>query len=251
MQIKAATYLDFNAASPLHSAVVLELSELLSSPLANPSSIHSYGRRAKKHLAESRENIAASLGSKTDPEQIIFTSSGTEANQLAIRSALIESLRNNQKPTWLVSPTEHHSTLQMVEWFKAQGGSVEFITVDSNGVPNVNTLEILIQKVNPKNAALISTMWVNNETGAITDIMAISNIAKKHQIRLHVDAAQAWGKLAIDVSSLGADYVTFSGHKIGGLAGTGLLWIGRGVPIHSSVYGLQEKGRRGGTENLL
>jgi cysteine desulfurase len=253
MRTKAATYLDFNAGNPLHSEVVRALSDLLSGRLANPSSIHSHGRQAKKLLAEARENIAASLGSKTDPEQIIFTSSGTEANQLAIRSALIEALKTHTSPIWLLSPTEHHSTLQMVEWFRAQGGIAEFIPVDINGIPKLDALEILIQQIDRTklNIALISTMWVNNETGAITDITAISNLTKQNKIRLHIDAAQAWGKLAIDVNSMGADYVTFSGHKIGALAGTGMLWINRGVPIHSLVYGLQEKGRRGGTENLL
>ncbi len=250
MQTKAATYLDYNAGGPLHPAVVHGLIALLkeqSFSLANPSSVHYHGRQAKRHLAEAREHVARSLGPQTDPEQLIFTSSGTEANQLAINSALTESLQQRKPTHWIVSPTEHHSTLQMAEKFRSFGVQIDFLQVDSHGVPIFSSLENLIKP----ETTLVSTMWVNNETGAVTNLEPISQLTRKNKISLHVDAAQAWGKLPVDLRNLGADFVSFSGHKIGALAGTGVLWINRGITIHPLIQSYQEKGRRGGTENLL
>ncbi len=254
MSAKAGIYLDSNAGTPIKSAVREALAPYLLNEglsqedhLYNPSSIHSFGRRAKRAVAIARERIAQSLGADTDSEQIIFTSSGSEANQLAIASLLKPRLIRGEKPHWITSPVEHDSIKQMVTWLEKQGGRVSFIPVDAEGVPQVSALESLIQD----DTALISLIWVNNETGAITDVSEFSKIARRRQIPLHIDAAQAWGKLPIHVNTLGAQYVTFSAHKIGALAGTGFLWTYPNTRVEPAILGKQEKSRRGGTENLF
>jgi cysteine desulfurase len=251
MLAKAAIYLDSNAGAPLKLAVVEALqSFLFQAPpvfIPNPSSIHSHGQKAKRILAEARESVARSLGAKTDPEQLVFTSSGSEANQLAIRSALGPQLDRGEKVHWITTPVEHDSIGQMVSWVESRGGRVSTIPVDSTGVPCVEQVAPLLSS----ETALLSVLWVNNETGAITDIEKISVWAAEQKVPLHIDAAQAWGKLPIDLAKLRASWLTLSGHKIGALAGTGVLWVGRGVPVQASILGKHEKGRRGGTENLI
>jgi cysteine desulfurase len=250
MLAKAGIYLDSNAGAPLKPAArEVLLSRLRDSSvfIPNPSSIHSHGRSAKRALAEARERIALSLGSQIDPEQLVFTSSGTEANQLAIRSILETRLTQGQFPHWITTPVEHDSNRQLISWLETRGGSVSILPVDSEGRPLAEALEKMVRP----ETALVSVVWVNNETGVISDIPKIVMQTRKLGIPLHVDGAQAWGKIPIHLDQLGAQFVTFSGHKIGGLAGTGVLWLARGYPAHAVILGKQEKGRRGGTENLL
>ena len=251
---RTAIYLDSNAGAPLHPRVVEALRALFSAPsgaaelIPNPSSIHSHGRQAKRWFAEARESVAASLGPKADTEQLIFTSSCTEANQLAIVSALEPVLLKGGKPHWITTPVEHDSVLQMVSWLIERGGSVSMLPVDSSGQPDITALESLWK---PGETALVSALWVNNETGVISDIPALAAAVRARGGLLHVDAAQAWGKLPIVAEGSGISFLTLSGHKIGALAGTGVLYVGKGVRVHSILRGKQEKGRRGGTENLL
>ncbi len=247
MSARAAIYLDSNAGAPLKPEALEAIRLLTADWVPNPSSVHAHGRKAKRILAEARERIAHSLGPRTDPEQLIFTSSGTESNQQAIRSALLPALKQGRKPHWITTPIEHDSVGQLVSWLTSQGGEVSELPVNSKGELELDLLESLVRP----ETALISVVWVNNETGVIADIARVSRLAREKKIPLHVDAAQAWGKLPIDVSELGAAYVALSGHKIGGPAGTGVLHIGRGVPVEAVLPGKQEKGRRGGTENLL
>jgi cysteine desulfurase len=249
--IKAATYLDSNAGAPLRPEVVKALLPFLSQEnsvlIPNPSSIHIHGRSGKRALAEARERIAFSLGKSIDTEQLVFTSSGTEANQIAIRSVLETRLQKGEKPHWITTPVEHDSNLQMIAWLQERGGSVSLLPVDGSGRPQVDALPPLFRP----ETALVSVVWVNNETGVISDIPGIISQTRAQRVPLHLDAAQAWGKIPIELSSMGAQFVTFSAHKIGGLAGTGVLWLDRGNPAHPAILGKQEKGRRGGTENLL
>lgn len=260
MQVKSEIYLDSNAGAPIRPCVSAALQDFFSVKdglIGNPSSIHSVGRRSKKKLGEAREKVARSLGKKTDPEQIIFTSSGTEANQLAIRSVLGSILRSSSSHNanhsansrhWITTPVEHDSIIQMASWFRNQGGSVGLLSLNSRGSPTADELESLWQ---PGRTALVSVILVNNETGVITGLAPIAKIVKARGGLLHVDASQAWGKMSLDVSSLGADLVTVSAHKIGALAGTGALWVRPGIPVSAVICGNQEKGRRGGTENLV
>ena len=255
MQARAAIYLDSNASAPLKPQVSAALSAYFipaskTTPVLtpNPSSIHMHGREAKRILADAREKIAYSIGGSTvDPEQLVFTSSGSEANQLAIRSVLEKKMADTGKAHWILTAVEHDSVLQLQKWFESRGGRVSVLPVNSEGLSRIEALAETISA----DTALISSVWVNNETGVITPLAEISRLAHDHGIPLHVDAAQAWGKLEVDVTKLGAQLVTFSAHKIGALAGTGALWLARKTTVQSVIFGKQEKGRRGGTENLV
>ncbi|OFZ05985.1 MAG: hypothetical protein A2070_08595 [Bdellovibrionales bacterium GWC1_52_8] len=248
---RVATYLDSNAGAPLQPCVVDALLPFLSESdrtlIPNPSSIHSFGRNARRCLSTARQQIAGSLGPKIDPEQVIFTSGGTESNQLAVQGFLGTFLEAGVRPHWITTPVEHDSVLQIVSWFQKRGGRVSFLPVDFNGAPVVSALESLWNE----QTKLVSVIWANNETGVVSDVEALSQEVVRLGGVLHLDAAQAWGKLPIDLSRLGADMVSFSGHKIGGLAGSGALWVKPGLKLDSLIAGKQEKGRRGGTENLL
>jgi cysteine desulfurase len=223
------------------------LRALSSELLSNPSSIHAFGREAKKLLNDAREKVARSFGVSTSSDQITFTSSGTEASQLAIRSVLEPAFACGEKPHWITTPVEHDATLRMVEWTKERGGSVSFLPVDSNGSPDVQAMP---QLVTPS-TRLVSAIWVNNETGVISDVATLSEQAAQAKIPLHLDGAQAWGKLEFDLPKLGATFVSFSGHKIGALSGTGVLWRAKASGALSPVIlGTQESLQRGGTENL-
>jgi len=249
MPTKAATYLDANAGAPLHPRVVEALLSYLkesSSLVPNPSSIHSHGRRSKKNLNQSRDQIAKSLGA-SDSEQLIFTSSGTEANQLAITSVLDLKLQAGGPVHWITTPVEHDCVLQLVKHYQALGVEVSFLPVDSSGAPIVNALIDLWRE----NTALVSSVWVNNETGVITDVKNLASLVQARGGVLHLDGAQAWGKQIIELSQLPVQYVGFAAHKIGALAGTGILYVGRGMKITPQQKGKQEKGRRAGTENVL
>lgn len=255
MLLRAGIYLDSNAGAPLRPRVQEALLAFFreshhTHPFPNPSSLHSYGRHAKKLLAQARLQIAQSLGSSIDPADLIFTSSGTESNQLAIRSVLEHRLLQGEKPHWITSSVEHDSVLQCVEWLKAHGGSVSFLPVDSHGIYDFSAISSLWRK----ETALVSLLWVNNETGVINPIQTAAHRVKSQGGIFHVDATQAWGKLPVDLNSLGADWVSFAGHKIGAPAGIGVLWKKENSRNNSFVpllMGKQEKSRRGGTENLL
>ncbi|MGK5087572.1 cysteine desulfurase family protein [Bdellovibrionota bacterium FG-2] len=253
MPAKAANYLDLNASAPLRPQVVEALSALLSippteSPLYNPSSLHFFGRRAKHLLTEARDLVGASFSGNVDTsEEVFFVSSGTEANQFAIRSRLGAAFKTSRAPHWITTPVEHESVLCLVPWFKAQGGAVSILPVDSNGSPQVSELQSLICE----ETALVSLIWVNNETGVITDVERAAGVTRSRGVPLHLDAAQAWGKIPVDVIGSGASSVSFSAHKIGALVGCGVLWRKKGYPLMPLIYGVQEKNLRGGTENLM
>ncbi|HLE00191.1 MAG TPA: cysteine desulfurase family protein [Bdellovibrionota bacterium] len=251
MSARTATYLDSNSGAPLRPSVVEALRVFFekAESFSNPSSIHSQGRKARSLMAGARESVAASLGitsRSSHAESIIFTSSGTEANQFAIRSVLEPRLLRGEKPHWVTTAVEHDSTFQMIRWFEERGGTVATLPVDREGAFDASALAALWRP----ETVLVSAIWVNNETGVISDIQALSKAVSARGGLLHLDAAQAWGKLPIDMKQTGAALVSFSGHKIGALPGTGVLWAKPGLPVSSVIYGKQERGRRGGTENL-
>ncbi|MFZ9595806.1 MAG: cysteine desulfurase family protein [Bdellovibrionia bacterium] len=253
MSEKVASYLDSNAGAPLHPAVVEALSHFLKRPsiyFGNPSSPHSVGRASKKILAQAQEKVATSLGLSSSFGQVsgqfCFTSSGTEANQTIIRSVFEPLLEQGKKPHWILTQAEHPSVVKMVRWLTSQGGEVSFLSLDERGQPQVDQLEDEIRS----ETALMSLIWVHNETGVITDVAKASAIAERRGLPLHLDGAQAWGKISLDLSQCGADWVSFSGHKIGALAGVGVLWARQGKKIRSPLFGTGWGGR-GGTENLL
>lgn len=246
-------YLDANSGAPLRLEVCKALEEYLTSNsykrvIGNASSIHAFGRDSKKLVSDAKKKIAHSLGKSVDSEQLVLTSSGSESNQVAIKSVLEPALRSIPAPVWITSLVEHDSTVQLVKWFESLGGKVRYIPVLPTGKLEIEKIESLICQ----NTILISLVWVNNETGIITDILKLKNIKNSNKkIKIHIDAAQAWGKLPLDVTITPADYMSFSGHKIGALPGTGLLWMREGNHFSPLILGKQERGRRGGTENIL
>jgi cysteine desulfurase len=249
MSARFATYLDANAGAPLSAAAREALLRTLSSELIpNPSSIHAFGREARKLLNDARENVAHSLGSSFSSDPVTFTSSGTEASQLAIRSVLEPRFLRGEKPHWITTPIEHDATLRMVDWTRERGGSVSFLSVDKQGRPDVSRLS---EWITPQ-TCLVSAIWVNNETGVITNIEELSKQTVAAKVPLHLDGAQAWGKLEFSLPKTGAQWVSFSGHKIGALSGTGVLWRAKNPAssIPATILGTQESGGRGGTENV-
>jgi len=231
--------------------VIEALLHFLSDPLrltGNPSSTHAFGRKAKAVLRDARDRVARTLSA--DTAQIQFTSSGTESCQAAIRAVLEPALQAGEKPHWILTAAEHDAIESMAGWLEARGGSVSRLPLDFGGRPRVEELEKLIRP----GTRLLSAIWVHNETGVITDIAALARITQARGVRLHLDAAQAWGKLPIRALETGADFLSLSGHKIGALPGTGVLWTrpGMSIPVAGRLLpGTQENGRRGGTENLL
>lgn len=228
--MKSRIYLDYNATAPIRAQVVEVMAEVMALP-ANPSSVHWYGREAKKRLEQARKTIAESVS--CFPAEILFTASGTESNNLAIKSFSDRKM--------LVGATEHSSVLQT-----AQGA--EILPVDENGIINFSALE---RKLQESPLAFVSVMLANNETGVIQPIRDIAALVHRHGGLLHCDAIQALGKLPVDVGMLGADLMSLSAHKLGGPQGVAVLVARQNIPIKKQMHGGgQELGRRGGTENL-
>ena len=248
MQVRSAIYLDANAGYPLSEAArQILLEQFEKNWVANPSSIHFHGRRAKRGVAEAREAIARSFGQGVDAEELIFTSSGTEANQLAIRSCLEKKFETIRDPHWITSPMEHDCILQMIPWFEKQGGRVSLLKVKPSGELDLSDLPTLLSD----DTTLVSLGWVNSETGVVMNVQEIARQCAERKIPLHLDGAQVWGKLPFDLVTSGAQLVAFSGHKIGALSGSGVLWVKKGTRVEPHLLGKQEKGRRGGSENTL
>ena len=228
--MRRPTYLDYNATTPARPAVAAAMTEALAA-VGNPSSVHGFGRAARARLETAREQVAALVGAR--PGQVIFTSGGTEANDLA--------LTGTGRGRVLVSAIEHDSVL------KATAG--ETIPVERSGVVDLAALErMLAAQPEP---ALVAVMLANNETGVIQPAAEAVRIAHEHGALIHCDAVQAAGKITVDFPALGADLMTLSAHKLGGPPGVGALIVADHVDLASRQRGGgQERGRRAGTENL-
>lgn len=235
-----AIYLDYNATSTLLPQAFSKMQPWLSVP-ANPSSVHRFGRNAKKQLEDARKTIAEAISAW--PNEVIFTGSGTEANITALQSFPGRRL--------LVSATEHSSILTSPSTLAGEGlqGGREYLKVDKNGIINLSDLELkLAQNQQP---ALVSVILANNETGVIQPIAEIAAICRDYGALLHSDAVQALGKIAVDFSLLGADMLTISAHKCGGAVGAAALVVKNNLAIKPLLIGGgQELGRRAGTENI-
>lgn len=224
-------YLDYNATAPVRPAVAEAVAEALS-VTGNPSSVHALGRQAHRRLEDAREQVAALVGAA--PAMVVFTSGGTEANNLAIQGA--------GRSRVLVSAVEHDSVLAVAE-------NAEIIPVDENGVVKLDVLaELLVVSDEP---ALVCVMYANNETGVFQPIEEIVKLAHDHGALVHCDAVQAAGKTEIYMRRLGVDLMSLSSHKLGGPQGVGALVVSDGVKLSPMVRGGgQERGFRAGTENL-
>ena len=213
----------------------------------NPSSLHAVGRDARATVEYARERIARAIGA--DPAEVIFTSGGTEADNLAVKGIYWKRREEDpQRTRILVSSIEHHAVEETCEWLeKAEGAQLEWIPVDEHGSVNPQTVRELIEK-NPEDVALVTVMWANNEVGTVEPIPEIAAIAAEYGIPVHSDAVQAFGAIPIDFHASKVATLAISGHKIGGPMGIGALVATRAVQMTPVLHGGgQERSVRSGT----
>ena len=236
-------YLDHAATSPLHPDVAEKMMNKMIENFGNPSSIHSFGREARRTLDESRRSLANTIGAK--PGEIIFTSGGTEADNLAIIGTV---LANNQIGKHIITTqVEHHAVLHACKYLEKQGYEVTYLPVDQQGLISLND----VKKHVTNQTVLVSVMFGNNEVGTIQPIREIGEYLKDYPAFFHTDAVQAYGMESIDVQELGVDLLTVSAHKINGPKGVGFLYVKAGIKLQPALYGgEQELKRRAGTENV-
>lgn len=246
--IKPRVYLDHNATTPPADFLQAKVGEWLTQ-WGNPSSIHWTGRGPKALLRESRRQVAAMLG--CDSLEVVFTSGGSEANNLAIKGvfeAQRTGLTTSQRDHYLFSAVEHPSVHRTMAQLQVRGARVDLIEVNRQGELNLSQLESLLSE----RTALVSVMFANNETGHIFPIAKIAKMAHKVGALVHCDGVQALGKAHVDVRNWQVDLASFSGHKCYALKGCGVLYVRRNTRLESLIAGGgQERGRRAGTENLL
>ncbi|QYC44617.1 Cysteine desulfurase [Nonomuraea coxensis DSM 45129] len=211
--------------------------------VGNPSSLHAAGRRTRRVVEESRESIAGALGAR--PSEVVFTSGGTEADNLAIKG-LYWARRPRRRV--LLSAIEHHAALDPAHWLaESQGAEVELLEVDEHGMVHPDTLRAAVER-DPDDVAVISVMWANNEVGTVQPLHVLAAVAHDHGIPFHTDAVQAVGQLPVSFATSGADALTLTGHKVGGPMGAGALLLARGLtPVPVQHGGGQERDVRSGT----
>jgi len=242
-------YLDHNATTPLHPEVKKVMSEAMEI-FGNPSSMHGFGRQARRLIDESRRSIASFIGGK--PEDMVFMGSGSEANN-TVFNLLSCSAKKCEAPhigrrQVVTSLIEHPCVLEAAGCLQERGVEVAYAPVDGDGKIDIPEYEKLVSE----RTALVSVMMANNETGTIQDIKKIAAIAHRYGVLFHTDAVQAAGKIPVDVMDLGVDYLSMSAHKIYGPKGIGALYVSPGVPFCPFIRGgHQERGRRAGTENTM
>ena len=243
-------YLDNAASTAVHPEVVKEMLPYFDVQYGNPSSIHQFGRRAKNAIQKARKQVAALIGA--EPDEILFTSGGTESNNTILQGLSWNTESKIHGPNFdqnhiITSSIEHEAILQPCKEFENIEIKTTYIPVDEYGIVEPNDIT---NSINSR-TVLVSIMFANNEVGTIQPIKEISEICKKYQIPLHTDAIQAVGKVSINVKELGVDALSISSHKINGPKGVGALFIKNGLKIDSLISGGgQENGLRSGTENV-
>lgn len=236
-------YFDHAATTPVRPEVVEAMTPFFGPRFGNPSSVHRWGREARTALDEARERLARTLGAR--PDEIVFTSCGTESDNLAVLGAwrAVRALR----PAIVTTAIEHKAVLATSHRVAAEGGEERLVEVDANGIVDRQSYDAKVDQ----RAGVVSVMWVNNEIGVIQPIQELGATARERGALFHTDAVQAFGKIPIDLASLPIDLLTISGHKIGAPKGTGALFVRRGVRIDPLMHGgEQDRGRRPGTENV-
>jgi cysteine desulfurase len=232
-------YLDANATTPLLPEVLEAMRPFLLERFGNASSIHQEGQHARSAVEQARASVARLLGCR--PSEIVFTSGGTESDNLAI----FGSVRAGEHV--ITSAVEHHAVLHAVERLRERGVEVDFLPVDEQGVLAAED----VRKALRPHTSLISVMMANNETGVLQPVSAIGKIAAEAGIRFHVDAVQAAGKVPLAVEEIGCHLLSISGHKMHGPQGTGVLYVRRGTRLEPLFAGgAHERQRRAGTENV-
>lgn len=234
-------YLDNNATTMVAPEVLEAMLPYFSENYGNPSSMHTFGGEVGLHLKEARTTIAERFGCR--PDELIFTSCGSEGDNTAIRSALEAQ---PEKRHLITTRVEHPAVLSLAKHLEDKGYEVTYLGVDAKGRLDIGELERAIRK----DTALVSIMYANNETGTIFPIPEIAALCKSRGVLCHTDAVQAVGKVAIDLSTLPVDMLVLSGHKLHAPKGVGLLYVRKGTPFRPFLIGgHQEHGRRAGTEN--
>ncbi|MGG3469309.1 cysteine desulfurase family protein [Neobacillus pocheonensis] len=236
-------YLDHAATSPMHPKVIEKMLEVMNATFGNPSSIHSFGREARHYIDLARAALAGSIGAKEN--EIIFTSGGTEADNMALFS-VAESYQDNGKHI-ITTQIEHHAVLHTCKKLEKMGFEVTFLPVDEKGRISIDALQSALRD----DTILVSIMYGNNEVGTIQPIKEIGQLLKNHQAKFHTDAVQAYGVEQLDVNESSIDLLSVSAHKINGPKGMGFLYARSDIKISPRIFGgEQERKRRAGTENV-
>ena len=239
-------YLDHNATTPLHPEVLEAMTPYLTNRFGNGSSIHAYGREARNAIDTAREQVADLIGAKS-PSEIVFTSSGTEADNHAIKGLAELQRSRNAGHHIITSSVEHHAVLHTCQHMEKHGFEVTYLPVDRYGRIHLDALREAICE----GTILISIMHANNETGTVQPIAEVAEIAAAHDIPLHTDAVQSVGKLPLDVQELEISLLSLSAHKLYGPKGIGVLYIRRGTRLENLMHGgSHERNRRAGSENV-
>ncbi|TDQ03534.1 MULTISPECIES: cysteine desulfurase family protein [unclassified Leifsonia] len=236
-------YLDHAATTPMRPEAIAAYTEAMG-VVGNPSSIHSQGQQARRMLEEARETVAASLGA--DPIEVVFTSGGTEAINLAIKGMFWARNDGARRPRILVPGGEHHATVDTVEWLeRAEGAEISWLALDGDG------LILVPERIAGDDAALLTFLAVNNEVGTIQPVSALAAVARSAGVPVHVDAVAAYGHLPIDFAELGVDALSVSAHKIGGPVGIGALVLSRASTVVPLIHGGgQQRQVRSGTQDV-
>ena len=237
-------YLDNAATTRVRSEVREAMLPYLGEVFGNPSSAHRYGRATRAGIEQARRQLATALGA--EPSQVVFTSGGTEADNLAVTGAALAARAAGRKPHVAVSAIEHKAVLAAAHFVAALEGTEELLPVTSDGIVALDALEAALTR----RPALVSVMWVNNETGAVQPVEAIAARCREAGVLFHTDAVQAFGQLPVRFETLGADLLAVSAHKVGGPKGVGALLVRSPALIQPVVRGgSQQAGLRPGTEN--
>ena len=237
-------YLDHNATTPLESAVVDRMSAALRDEFGNASSVHHFGQRAKAAIDEARSAVAELVGA--DPGEIVFTSGGTESDNIAIRG-VADAMEASGRRQVISTSIEHEAVLNTFKALARRGWRTTLLPVDQSGVASPDALRDAISD----DTALVSVMHANNEVGTIQRVAEFAAIAHERGALMHTDAVQSAGKIPVSVKTLGVDLLSASAHKINGPKGVGAIWIRRGVRLVPLLTGgRQERSRRAGTENV-
>src|SRR5499427_9265844 len=239
------SYFDHNATTPPAPEVVEAVVRAMRDDFGNPSSVHHFGQRAKALLDEARSSVAELIGG--EPGDVVFTSGGTEADNMALRGAAEAAEAAGQRRHVIASAIEHEAVLNTVKALTRRGWTSTLLPVDASGVV---APAALASAITPQ-TAIVSVIHANNEIGTIQPIADLAAIAHEHGAIFHTDAVQSAAKIPVDVAALGLDLLSLSAHKFNGPKGAGALWIRRGTRIVSTMTGgKHERNRRGGTENV-
>lgn len=239
-------YLDYAATTPVDGRVLAAMQHYFAATFGNPSSIHEFGQKAEAAIESARESVAGQLGCRAD--EVVFTSCGTESDNLALRGTALARRAQNGCTRILTARSEHHAvTKTAAQLEQYYGFRVDWLEVDTFGMVGPEAVEAALGE----DTALVSVMYANNEIGTINPIRAIAEVTHKHNVPLHTDAVQAAAYLPIDVTDLGADLVALGGHKFYGPKGVGALYVRNGTQVFpAQTGGGQERALRAGTHNV-